>query len=36
MYIMEAKGKTATKEVKVWKQCDEEFKKKVEGKLEKA
>jgi hypothetical protein len=36
MYIMEGKRKTATKEVGVWKQGDEEFKKKVERKTEKA
>jgi len=33
---MEGKRKTATKEVKVWKQGDEEFKKQVERKMEKA
>jgi hypothetical protein len=36
MYIMEGKRKTATKEVKVWKHGDKEFKKKVERKMEKA
>jgi hypothetical protein len=32
---MEGKRKTATKEVKVWKHGDEEFKKKIEKKLKK-
>jgi len=36
MYIRKGKKKTAAKAVKVWKQGDEEFKKKVERKMEKA
>jgi hypothetical protein len=33
---MKGKTKTATKEVKLWKQGEEEFKKQVERKMEKA
>ena len=36
MYKVEGKRKTATKEVKVCKQGDEEFKNKVKGKMENA